>query len=109
MAMSMAQKLNLKGQELTVLNAPEGYTTALAGELPGVALSGDSTAPGGAVLLFVNSLDEAARLAPEAAPGNPAVCSGRLSQGHVEDQNRRNRDKLPVLRGDWRPRPPGGA
>jgi len=60
-----------------VLNAPEDYTTELAGELPGVALSEDSTAPEGAVLLFVNSLDEAARLAPEAARlVQPAVCFG---------------------------------
>ena len=107
MAMTMAQKLNLKGQELLVLNAPEDYTTELAGELPGVALSEDSTAPEGAVLLFVNSLDEAARLAPEAArlvqPGGLLWVA--YPKGTSKVQTDVNRDRLwPVLEAmNWRP------
>ncbi len=61
MAMTLAQKLNLKESELLVLNAPEGYLPGLEGELPGVALTTTSAAPTGATLLFVNNLDEAAR------------------------------------------------
>jgi len=67
MAMTLAQKLNLKESELLALNAPEGYLPGLERELPGVALTTESAAPAGAILLFVNSLDEAARLTPDAA------------------------------------------
>lgn len=68
MPTTLAQKLQMKTSHMLVLNVPAGYLDTLAGELPGVTLS---DAPGSdtdvdAVLLFVNNLDEAQRLTPQA-------------------------------------------
>lgn len=107
MVMSMAQKLNLKGLDLLVLNAPEGYLAPLSGELPGVILSTDDATPATAVLLFVNNLDEAARLAPQAMrlvqPGGLLWLA--YPKGASKVKTDVNRDKLwPVLAAmGWRP------
>lgn len=107
MAMTLAQKLNLKESELLVLNAPDGYLPRLEGELPGMALATESAIPAGAILLFVNSLDEAARLTPDAAhrvrPGGLLWVA--YPKGTSKVRTDVNRDKLwPVLAAmDWRP------
>ena len=67
MVTSLAQKLQLKAaQRLRVLNAPPGYVERLGQELPGINLVAGGTGSTDAVLLFVNSLAEAQRLAPDA-------------------------------------------
>jgi hypothetical protein len=107
MAMTLAQKLNLKEPELLALNAPEGYLPKLADALPDVTLNTESADPVGAVLLFVNSLDEAARLTPDAAhrvrPGGLLWVA--YPKGTSKVKTDVNRDKLwPVLEAmDWRP------
>lgn len=107
MAMSMAEKLNLKEQEILVLNAPEGYLAVLAGELPGVTLITTSATPAGAVLLFVNNLEEAAQLSPEAikAMRPDGLLWVAFPKGTSKVKTDVNRDKLwPVLDAiGWRP------
>jgi hypothetical protein len=107
MVMTLAQKLNLKETELLVLNAPEGYLPTLADALPNVMLTTESDTPAGAILLFVNNLEEATRLTPDAAR---RVRDGGLlwvayPKGTSKVKTDVNRDKLwPVLATmDWRP------
>ncbi len=107
MAMTLTQKLNLKEPELLVLNAPEGYLPTLADALPGVTLTTERAAPAGAILLFVNNLEEAVRLTPDAAH---RVRAGGLlwvayPKGTSKVKTDVNRDKLwPVLSEiDWQP------
>jgi hypothetical protein len=67
MATSLADKLQIKaGQGMVVLNAPEGYLAKLAAELEGVSVAAQPAGPSDALLLFVNSLAEAAQWFPEA-------------------------------------------
>jgi hypothetical protein len=107
MAMSMAEKLNLKGQEMQVLNAPEGYLTDLAAELPGVTLATMGEGVADAVLVFVKDLEEAGRLAPTAArrvrPGGLLWVA--YPKGTSKIKSDVNRDRLwPVLEAiGWRP------
>jgi hypothetical protein len=61
---SLAKKLQLRpGQYLALLNAPAGFAEGLAAELASIGLSTQTTSPSAAVLLFVNDLAEAKRLA----------------------------------------------
>ncbi len=67
MTTSLSQKLQFKaGQRLRVLNAPQGYAARLAGEMPDIAVTEGGNDATEAVLLFVNSMEEAMRLAPAA-------------------------------------------
>ena len=67
MSASLAQKLQLKpGQRMAVLNAPQGYLERPAVEMEGIMVSAQATGKPEAVLLFVNKLAEAERLAPRA-------------------------------------------
>lgn len=67
MTASLSQKLQSKaGQRLRVLNAPRGYAARLAEEMPDIAVTEGGNDEIDAVLLFVNSLEEAMRLAPAA-------------------------------------------
>jgi len=67
MPTTLAQKLQIKSsQQIAVLNPPQGYPEKLAAELEGITVTATATAGAGAVLLFVNNLAEASRLAPEA-------------------------------------------
>lgn len=67
MTTSLSQKLQFKaGQRLRVLNAPRGYAARLAEEMPDIAVTEGGNDEIDAVLLFVNSLEEAMRLAPAA-------------------------------------------
>ena len=67
MPTSLAQKLQLRPkQQLRVLNAPQGYSDGLTAQLPDIALATGGGGTTDAVLLFVNNLEEAGRLAPAA-------------------------------------------
>ena len=67
MPSTLVKKLQLKERQLMlVLNAPQGYVASLAAELDGISVSTGAGAPSDGVLLFVNSLAEAQRLAPQA-------------------------------------------
>jgi len=67
MPASLAEKLQIKaGQGIAVLNAPAGYLDKLAAELEGISVSAQTTGPSDALLLFVNSLAEAAQWVPDA-------------------------------------------
>jgi hypothetical protein len=107
MAMTMTEKLNLKENAMVVLNAPEGALAKLGGELPGVTLTSGAPDSAGAVLLYVNSLDEAARLSPEAVglvrPGGLLWIA--YPKGSSKVKTDVNRDRLwPVLEEiGWRP------
>jgi hypothetical protein len=65
---TLAQKLQLKpGQVMALINTPAGYSNILVQALPDNPLgTADTARPTQALLLFVNNLDEARRLAPEA-------------------------------------------
>jgi hypothetical protein len=108
MSTSLAGKLQLKAaQRLRVLNAPQGYVERLEQELPGITVSrkGDTDAERlaasgsgstDAVLLFVNSLAEAQRLAPTAIGAVEA--NGRLWMAYPKGTSKVktdvNRDRL---------------
>jgi len=67
MSTSLSQKLQLKsGQRLHILNPPPGYAARLAEDMPEIAIVEGGSGTTDAVLLFVNSLEEALRLAPVA-------------------------------------------
>ena len=66
MPTSLTQKLQIKSGKLIVLNAPKGYVEQLARELKDLAVSTRAGGQSDAVLLFVNSLAETAKLAPKA-------------------------------------------
>jgi hypothetical protein len=66
MPSTLAQKLQMKTPHLLVLNVPTGYLDTLAAELPGITVSDAPVSAVDAVLLFVNGLDEANRLMPQA-------------------------------------------
>lgn len=66
MPSTLAQKLQMKTSHLLVLNVPAGYLDTLAAELPGITVSDAPVSAVDAVLLFVNGLDEANRLMPQA-------------------------------------------
>ena len=61
---TLLEKLQLKpGQHLVVQNPPPGYLEKLTPELAGLEVLTHFAGPAQAVLLFVNTLDEAVRLA----------------------------------------------
>lgn len=67
MPATLAQKLQIKPAiTLLVLNAPAGRLDELARLLPDNPVRAAGEPPGPAVLLFVNNLAEARRLAPDA-------------------------------------------
>ena len=67
MSTSLVQKLQLKpGQRMAVLNAPQGYLDQVAAEMEGITVLAQAAGKPDAVLLFVNKLAEAERLAPRA-------------------------------------------
>jgi hypothetical protein len=64
---TLFQKLQLKpGQQMVMLNAPQGSLDRLSPELQGITLTDGASGEPDALLLFVNSLAETERLAPEA-------------------------------------------
>jgi hypothetical protein len=67
MTATLVDKLQIKtGQKMAVLNAPAGYLDKLATELEGISVSAQTAGPSDALLLFVNSLAEAAQWFPKA-------------------------------------------
>jgi hypothetical protein len=67
MSTPVAQKLNLKpGQQITVMNVPQGYLAQLTEILSPVPLRTEETQNADAVLLFVNNLAETEALSPAA-------------------------------------------
>jgi hypothetical protein len=108
MAASLAQKLQIKtGRALAVLNAPPGYLARLAAELEGTSVSAGPTGQSDALLLFVNSLAEAAQWVPEAiravkADGLLWIAYPKGTSGVKTDVNR---DRLwqAVEPTGWRP------
>jgi len=115
MATTLTEKLQLKiGMKLAVLNAPAGYTERLAQTLKGIEIttqagSGRQAVPLGtpAVMLFVTTLADAEKLAPEAVQavkedGLVWIAYPKGGSGVKTDVNR---DKLwPVLGAQgWRP------
>ncbi len=105
---TLAEKLQLKGNPtMTALNAPVGYLETLAGDLPGVTLLTEAGEPADAALLFVNSLEDARRLAPDAikAVRRDGLLWVAYPKGTSKVKTDVNRDKLwPVLEAiGWRP------
>jgi hypothetical protein len=97
MATALAQKLQIKpGQHLAVFNAPEGYLAPLAAELAGITVAGDATGASDAVLLFVRTLEEAARRAPDAirAVGAEGLLWIAYPKGTSKVKTDVNRDRL---------------
>ncbi len=91
------------GQTLRVLNGGDGRLDALTGALGDASLI---DAGGDAVLAFVTSLEEAARLAPEAfALGQDALVWLAYPKGGSKVKTDVNRDRLwKALEGSgWRP------
>jgi hypothetical protein len=108
MASPLASKLQIKtGQNLVVLHAPQGMPVTLQSELPGIGVRTASAGPADAVLLFVGSLAEVARLlegAVEAVvPGGPFwIAYPKGSSGVATDVNRDRLWATIEPRG-WRP------
>lgn len=108
MATTLATKLQIKpGHRLAVLNVPEGYLARLTAELEGIAVSAGTEAGCDSVLLFVNNLDETARLAPDAMQSAPAggpvwLAYPKMSSNVKTDVNR---DRLwdALKSSGWRP------
>ena len=107
MAATLMVKLQLKtGMKLAVLNAPAGYAGRLAEALQGIEITAQATGAQ-AVLVFVTTLDEAGKLAPEAVravkvDGLVWIAYPKGGSGVKTDVNR---DKLwPVVQPlGWRP------
>jgi hypothetical protein len=105
---SLADKLQMRpGHTLAVQNAPAGSLERLALELEGISVTAEPAAPPDGVLLFVNSLDEAERLATGAMravrPGGLLwIAYPKGSSGVKTDVNR---DRLweALLPTGWRP------
>jgi len=115
MAATLAEKLQLKtGMKLAILNAPAGYTERLAQAMKGIDVVTQAVGEAQAVqlevpavLLFVTTLAEAEKLAPETVrmvkeDGLVWIAYPKGGSGVKTDVNR---DKLwPVLAGQgWRP------
>jgi hypothetical protein len=107
MATTLAQKLQMKpGQRLAVLNAPAGYLDRLTAELAGIVVSAEP-ATADAVLLFVQSLEEATGQAPGVMHSGPT--GGLLwiayPKGTSKVKTDVNRDRLweALLPTGWRP------
>lgn len=108
MASSITQKLQLKpGEQIVLLNAPSGYAERLAGELEGVSISEHGAGEAGAVLVFVNSLEETSRLVPEGirAVRRDGLLWVAYPKGSSKVKTDVNRDKLwaAVESTGWRP------
>jgi hypothetical protein len=107
MATTLAQKLQIKpGQRLAVLNAPAGYLARLSAELAGIVVAAEP-APTDAVLLFVQSLEEATDQAPGVMHSVPT--GGLLWIAYPKGTSRIktdvNRDRLweALVPTGWRP------
>ena len=96
MPTSLAQKLQIKSGKLIVLNAPKGYADQLAKELKGLVVATRAAGQAEAVLLFVDSLTEAAERTPKA--GQLVKPGGMLwiayAKGTSKVKTDVNRDKL---------------
>ena len=107
MAATLTDKLQLKtGMKLAVLNAPAGYAGRLAEALQGIEITAQATGAQ-AVLVFVTTLAEAGKLAPEVVravkvDGLVWIAYPKGGSGVKTDVNR---DKLwPVVQPlGWRP------
>lgn len=108
MATSLAQKLQLKpGQTLSIHNPPPTYLARLTAEMDTVTVTDQKLAAAPAVMLFVNSLEEAVHFVPGAsatvaADGLFWIVYPKQSSGIKTDVNR---DTLwqAVEKMGWRP------
>jgi hypothetical protein len=107
MPASLAQKLQIKSGKLIVINAPKGYAEQLTKELKDLTVTTRAASQSEAVLLFVNSLAEVEKLAPQAIK---AVKPGGMlwiayAKGTSKVKTDVNRDRLweAVQPFDWQP------
>jgi hypothetical protein len=96
MATTLAQKLQIKSGKLMVLNAPQGYAEQLTTDLNHLTVSTRAAGQAEAVLLFVNSLAEVEKLAPQAikAVKPDGMLWMAYAKGTSKVKTDVNRDKL---------------